>query len=255
VLRLLKSALMVGAATVLVSTGQAQDLRGKWSDSPDKQTCEIPVGSSPDVAMVYRISPRSVVYYEIECAVQDVKRGADRISMNVDCLKGAGARWFERLSLRPLGPDKLQLTSSNRKPPRQGTAQDSAILYRCPPERLESPKVPSQRVSKWRHGGSTMSISETNESIEINYLQPRKGMTRAGVRPQTMLFFGSRNGTRVEGTAYIFDSRCGPVPYSVEGQYSGNARQLSLSGQSPRVNAACQATGSVAETLRFERTP
>ena len=127
---------------LLAPEAYAQGLQafvGKWSDSSDKTTCEIPVGSSPEVATTYQISPKSVVYYEIECTTQDVSAAVDRIEMNVDCFKGGGSRWFEKLMLTSVGPNKLRLTSSNRKPPVGNTDRTPTTLYRCPAEAVDSP--------------------------------------------------------------------------------------------------------------------
>jgi hypothetical protein len=251
--------LFAGMGILISSAAHGQDLQavfGKWSDSPDKRTCDITVGSSPDDATVFRISPTSIDYYEIDCAVKDAKSTPDGVQMNVDCFKGAGVlRWFETVRLKPLAADRLQFSTSNRKPPLSGAAGQSSTLYRCSADEGSAPNTTERQISQWSHNGSVMSVSETNGSIEIDYLEPRAGMKSVGVRPQTMLFYGSKNGNRIEGNAYIFDSRCGPVSYGAEGQFSADGHSLLLSGQSPRVNGNCDVVRSVAEILRFERRP
>jgi hypothetical protein len=251
--------LSLGTSCLGASAAHGQDLQGilgTWSDSSDPRTCDISLGSSPDVATIFQISPKVIEYYEIDCAVRDASSTVDGVQMDLDCFKGGGvARWFETAKLKPFTPNKLQFSSSNRKPPLSNASGPPIILYRCPSVGSNAETKKEQLISQWTHNGSIMSISEANGSIEIDYLEPRTGMRAVGVRPQTMLFSGSKDANRVEGNAYIFDSKCGPVSYAVEGQFSTDGRSLLLSGQSPRVNGACDVVRSVAEVLRFERKP
>ena len=90
---------------------------GKWSDSDDRKTCEIPVGSDPDPATTYQFTPKYFVYYEIECLVQDVANRTDGLVLNIDCLKAGGAaRWFEKLTVRRLTRARLSFRFWDRKP-------------------------------------------------------------------------------------------------------------------------------------------
>jgi hypothetical protein len=98
-----------------------------------------------------------------------------------------------------------------------------------------------------------MSISEKNGNLEIAYLQPRQGMLTVGVRANTTLFVGQRDGELVEGTAYIFHPKCGPFGYQAKGQFLEGQRLLHLEGMSPRLNRGCEVERELPEVLRFER--
>jgi hypothetical protein len=227
---------------------------GKWSDSPDHKTCEIPVGASPDVATLYQISRKGIFFYEFDCATRDVifrEGGAD---FELDCFKGAVARWFERASVRPSGANRLKLSFSNRRPT-LGDDTRTENLYRCPAEKVAEEPISDAVITQWKHNGSVMSLSERKGNLEIAYVQPRPGMSAVGVRANTTLFLGQKDGDQVEGTAYLFGSKCGPRGYEVKGQFLSGKTALVLSGLSPRVNRGCDVVREVSEALRFERLP
>jgi hypothetical protein len=83
---------------------------------PDVKTCNIPVDSSPDPGMLYEFTPTYVFFYEIECLIQDVIRHPQGFDLNVDCLKGGGARWFEKMVIRRIDSKRVSLRSWGRKP-------------------------------------------------------------------------------------------------------------------------------------------
>jgi hypothetical protein len=78
-------------------------------------------------------------------------------------------------------------------------------------------------------------------------------MMDVGVRTETMLFFGSIESDTIQGKAYIFHPKCGPLPYDVQGTFSTGASRLTLSGLSPRVDSKCEVIKGVLEALTFER--
>jgi hypothetical protein len=232
---------------------QAPDaIFGKWSDSADKKTCDIPVGSSPDEATLYQITPKGIYFYEIDCATRDVIYREGGADFDLDCFKGAAARWFEKASVRPSGANRVKLSFRNRKPP-LGSDTRTETLYRCPAEKVGEDPISKAIISQWKHNGSVMSLSERRGNLEIAYVQPRPGMFAVGVRANTTLFLGQKEGDQVEGTAYLFDSNCGPFGYQVKGQFFNGNDGLVLSGMSPRISRNCEVTKEVPEALRFER--
>ena len=56
-------------------------------------------------------------------------------------------------------------------------------------------------------------------------------MIDEGVRPGTVLFNGQRTGNKLSGTSYVFDRRCGKIPYSDEGEVLGGERSIYLRGR------------------------
>jgi hypothetical protein len=246
-------AIGIGLVSHFASAQTASAVYGKWSESSDKKTCEIPVGSSPDEAMVYLISPRGIAFYEFDCAARDIGFRDGGVVFNLDCFKGAAARWFEDALAKPRGSDQLTLVFRNRRPSLgRGSDLTTHTLYKCPKIDADLPSEKND-TSQWSHNGSIMSLSERNNNVEMDYVQPRPGMLQVGVRASTPLFIGQRDGDAVEGTAYLFDPTCGPVGYEVKGQYLSGGKTLILSGKSPRLNRYCQEIRLTAEALRFER--
>jgi hypothetical protein len=84
---------------------------------------------------------------------------------------------------------------------------------------------------------------------EFYYDQPRVGMMEAGARPGSLLFRGRSLEGRYIGTAYTFDSRCGP--YEVSGPILHNYERVVLSGQAPRVGSDCRTRGVINDKLEF----
>jgi hypothetical protein len=109
------------------------------------------------------------------------------------------------------------------------------------------------------HNGSIVSFAEsqrgTTPNLEIDYIEPRKGMKEAGARPGTILFTGTINEGTIEGHAYIFNPTCGPQAYAVRGPFTDGNRRVVLSGLAPRLDSNCKETGRVPDALRFERLP
>ncbi|MGO4513801.1 hypothetical protein AB4Z51_43250 [Bradyrhizobium sp. 2TAF36] len=225
---------------------------GTWSDSPDKKTCNVPLGSSPDVATIYKISQKGIFFYEIDCAPRDLAYHNDGIDFELDCFKGGGARWFEKASARVVGASRITLRFSDRKPP-IGSGSRVETLYRCSSVSITDTERSKAVVTEWRHNGSVMSLSEEGSNLEIAYMQPRPGILAVGVRAKTTLFLGQRDGVQVEGTAYIFHPNCGPIGYQVKGQFLEGERALYLTGMSPRMTPSCEVGKEVPEALRFER--
>ena len=59
-------------------------------------------------------------------------------------------------------------------------------------------------------------------------------------------------GEQYQGTAYLFNSSCGSLPYRVNGPILDNSRRVELRGQAPRVDSNCRVTGYVNDLLEFQ---
>ena len=94
----------------------------------------------------------------------------------------------------------------------------------------DTPSLSLPPTSTWSHNNSLMSATITAGRVSIYYQQPRQGMIDEGVRPGTLLFDGRRTGNRVSGTSYVFDRRCGKIPYPDDGEISG-PNQIALNGR------------------------
>jgi hypothetical protein len=103
----------------------------------------------------------------------------------------------------------------------------------------------------WDHNGSIVYLLADGAAREFHYSEPRESMIEAGAQPDSLLFKGkSINGLYV-GTAYIFNRRCGQIPYDVSGPILDAYVRVVLRGQAPRVGAGCRITGYLTDTLEF----
>jgi hypothetical protein len=105
----------------------------------------------------------------------------------------------------------------------------------------------------WDHNGSVMYLVTNGSSREVYYQKPRPGMLDAGARPGSLLFRGEINNGQYLGTAYIFNSHCGPIPFEVKGPVLDEQR-IVLTGQAPRVGQNCRTYSSYTANLEFTRS-
>jgi hypothetical protein len=105
----------------------------------------------------------------------------------------------------------------------------------------------------WDHNGSIMYLVANGSSREFYYQKPRPGMLDAGTRPGSLLFSGQVNEGQYSGTAYIFNSHCGAIPFQVRGAILDNDERIMLTGQAPRVGRNCSPYGSYTSNLEFRR--
>jgi hypothetical protein len=114
---------------------------------------------------------------------------------------------------------------------------------RGPAARLES--------TLWDHDGSVVYLLALGAARELHYKEPRAGMVEAGARPGALLFRGTVANGQFVGTAFIFDRRCGPLPYPVSGPILDHDERVVLTGEAPLVGAKCRVQGHFTEVLEF----
>src|SRR6516225_3321495 len=107
--------------------------------------------------------------------------------------------------------------------------------------------------SVWDHNGSTMTLVEDGATREFHYQNPRPGMVQVGAHPGTLLFRGRIDNGQLSGTAYIFNPRCGPIPFLVRGSAAGDGGRIVLTGEAPLVGRKCRVSRTVATSLEFTR--
>jgi hypothetical protein len=109
----------------------------------------------------------------------------------------------------------------------------------------------AQAASLWEHNGSTVSLTADGSTREFHYDQPRPGMLQAGARPGSLLFTGKSVNGHYVGTANIFNSHCGQIPYQVSGPILDHHERVVLKGQAPRLDSDCEIVGYFSDTLEF----
>ena len=60
---------------------------------------------------------------------------------------------------------------------------------------------------------------------------------------------------KAAGTAYIFNRRCGRIPYKVEGLVLDKGRRVVMTGPAPKVDQRCNVIGSLQDTREFTLVP
>ena len=103
----------------------------------------------------------------------------------------------------------------------------------------------------WDHNGSVMYLVANGSSREFYYRKPRPGMLEAGARAGSLLFRGQVKDGEYVGTAYLFNPRCGQIPFQVKGPILDNDERVVLTGQTPYVGRNCQTYGSFTSNLEF----
>jgi hypothetical protein len=115
---------------------------------------------------------------------------------------------------------------------------------------VAQPATPPE-ATLWDHNGSVVYLIANGSSREFYYKQPRSGMLEAGARPGSLLFHGRSINGRYSGVAFIFDRRCGQVPYQVSGPILDNYERVVMTGHAPRLGPDCRVEEYSTDTLEF----
>jgi hypothetical protein len=118
---------------------------------------------------------------------------------------------------------------------------------------LAESRGPAARLeyTLWDHDGSVVYLLALGAAREFHYREPRAGMVEAGARPGALLFRGAVANGQFAGTAFIFDRRCGQLPYPVSGPILDHDERVVLTGEAPLVGAKCRVQGHFTEVLEF----
>jgi gag-polyprotein putative aspartyl protease len=108
-----------------------------------------------------------------------------------------------------------------------------------------------QEPTLWSHNGSVLYLLAKGTSREFRYKEPRRGMLQVGAYPGVLLFSGQSNTHQYSGTAFIFNSRCGQLPYQVSVPILDGYEHVRLTGLAPKVGPDCRITGYFDNTLEF----
>src|SRR5215472_2905878 len=109
----------------------------------------------------------------------------------------------------------------------------------------------TQERTLWEHNGSIMYLVAKGSSREFYYKELRPEMLEAGAQPGSLLFRGQSTKGQYSGTAFIFNRRCGQIPYQVSGPIIDNYTRVAMTGQAPRIGPNCRTKGYFTDTLDF----
>jgi hypothetical protein len=118
---------------------------------------------------------------------------------------------------------------------------------------LAQSKGPAPRLEStlWDHNGSVVYLLTLGAAREFHYKEPRGGVVEAGARSGALLFRGTVANGQFAGTAFIFDRRCGQLPYPVSGPILDHDKRVVLTGEAPLFGAKCRVQGHFTEVLEF----
>lgn len=216
-----------------------EEVKGSWST--DANDCN----QDPSKGItVLTVSDGELSFYEIDCDIQKARLTESGVRIDLQCVKGGGARGSGYVNLTRVGPRRLHAYFS----PIGNFAQGwSATFTRCGVEPDDS-----QTVTHWNHNGSVMYLMAQGTARRFFYESPRAGMWEVGVRPKALLFEGESVGNAYRGTAYIFNRKCGAFPYPVAGPILDGGRRVLLTGRAPRIDNDCRISGHIQDELTFE---
>jgi len=117
------------------------------------------------------------------------------------------------------------------------------------------PSPPKPRHTLWEHNGSIVHLEVNQDQRRFFYDKPRPGMAKVGVKPGTLLFDGQSHANAYTGTTYIFNPRCGRVPYRVSGPILDDGRRVVVRGNAPHVDGNCRVSRYAPDTLEFKLLP
>jgi hypothetical protein len=162
--------------------------------------------------------------------------------IKVHCARGGGG-YFD---IRGVGADFLLLYA----PSEDGSGEDEFALKRCPKEAAGGP-ASAAAPTYWKLDRSIVYLQADGSSRKFFYESPGPALQRLGVRRGALVFAGEAVDHVIEGEAYVYTHRCGPLGYVVSGPLKEGADRLTLRGGAPTVDKDCHAKGRRRSVLEF----
>jgi hypothetical protein len=117
--------------------------------------------------------------------------------------------------------------------------------------RTDGQEQAATKTTLWYHNGSLVSLVAEGSIRKFFYKEPREEMLAVGARPGSLLFSGTSDNRKYVGTAFIFNQRCGQVPYQVSGPILDNYKRVVLRGRAPVIGSDCRVKKYINDTLEF----
>lgn len=127
----------------------------------------------------------------------------------------------------------------------------SEMLRVTSAQKMDGQEQTATKTTLWYHNGSLVSLVADGTVRKFYYKEPREEMRAVGAQPGSLLFRGTSDNRRYVGTAYIFNERCGQVPYRVSGPILDNYNRVVLRGRAPVVAPNCRIKKYIDDTLEF----
>lgn len=127
-----------------------------------------------------------------------------------------------------------------------------ALLVVCFAGAAVATRADQGQPTLWSHNGSVFYLVKSGNGREFHYKEPRPEMVQAGAYRGALLFAGQSNNRQYSGTAFLFSSRCGQLPFQVSGPILDNHERVQLKGRAPRVGPDCRIIGYLDDTLDFQ---
>lgn len=109
--------------------------------------------------------------------------------------------------------------------------------------------------SDWDLYGSVLRLTKDGDSIRFVVVRPNHFLKLAGVSPGSVLVEAFIRGSSVEGTAYMFDRKCGSFLYQVRGSIDISSTRIVLKGNAPLIDWSCHVFGYRFDRLELAMSP
>jgi hypothetical protein len=129
-----------------------------------------------------------------------------------------------------------------------------AIAPANPPGLAVDPEkaVTDNRTSNWNFFGSKMYMTTQGAQRRLFYDAPRESLSNLGITRGSLLFEGTLNQSKLTGQLIAYASNCPVLQYPATGTLSADGLRITLVGNRPTRDSACNVIGQKAVTLVLE---
>lgn len=107
-------------------------------------------------------------------------------------------------------------------------------------------------VRRWSYNGSVFELISDGAGKKFVYSEVREGLREVGVVGGSVAFEGVQTGQALQGKAYVYSARCGPIAYPASGTISADQKRATVIGKAPYVDSQCSRVSSRDATMDFQ---